>query len=77
MRLTAAQKIKIRITEMDTRQTEIAKIVSERTGQVVSLQRFSDWIHGRRQGEWQKYFRIVADVLGMDAREIRNPTPRP
>lgn len=76
MKLSVAQKIKIRITEMDTHQTEIAKIVSERTGQIVSLQRFSDWIHGRRSGEWQRYFPIVADVLGMDPREIKNPTPR-
>lgn len=69
--------IKIRALEHNLTQTDIAKIISARTGKFLSPKRLNDMIHGLRQGEWETYHLHVADILDFIPREIRDVSADP
>ena len=69
--------IKIRALENNLTQTDIARIISARTGKYLSPKRLNDMIHGLRQGEWEHYHLHVADILDFIPREIRDVSADP
>lgn len=66
------KKIKLRALELDLTQTDIARIISSRTGKFLSPKRLNDMIHGLRSGEWVNFHLHVADILDFIPREIRD-----
>jgi len=69
--------IKIRALEKDLTQTDIARIITAKTGKYLSPKRLNDMIHGLRQAEWERYHFLVAEILEVPPREIRDVTANP